>query len=214
MIPDEPPSNDPGAHNRAVMSALADGDASALAAGSQLWRDDADARAAWHGYHLIGDVLRSEELASSPRRDAAFLAALRTRLAEEPVVLAPPARVVAAPRHRWLAPAAVVAGFVAVAGVLVVARLSAGVDDAPVLASAPPLSGGFTRASVSTPVQPLVVEGRLIRDPRLDSYLRAHREAVGGAPVALPGNVPRSLDSESPVMSVALPMALPSAASR
>ena len=33
---------------------------------------DAAARRTWHAYHLIGDVLRSEDLASTPARDAAL----------------------------------------------------------------------------------------------------------------------------------------------
>ena len=43
----------------------------------------------WHAYHLIGDVLRSDDLASAPGRDAAFLQRLSARLDDEPAVLAP-----------------------------------------------------------------------------------------------------------------------------
>ena len=72
------------------LSALVDGevDAQSAAALSEAWRQDPELRARWHGYQLIGDVLRSPELAGAGR-DAAFLAALRGRLAQEPVVLAP-----------------------------------------------------------------------------------------------------------------------------
>jgi hypothetical protein len=67
-------------------------------AGLQAWRDDARARETWHAYHLIGDVLRSEELAHAPARDEAFLAGLRQRLAAEPAILAPaPVRPAAKP---------------------------------------------------------------------------------------------------------------------
>ena len=77
--------------SRRILSALADGDATdgEAARAFQAWRDDPDARATWHGYQLIGDVLRSEDLASEPRTDEAFLMALRARLADEPVVLTP-----------------------------------------------------------------------------------------------------------------------------
>ena len=113
-------ANDP----RRWLSALADGQADAAEPACGLWRDDAAARQTWHAYHLIGDVLRSEDLAREPGRDAAFLAGLRAKLAAEPVVLAP---MTAAPRERarqpWLLPAAAAAGFVAVAGVLEVLRL-------------------------------------------------------------------------------------------
>ncbi len=123
---------------RALMSDLCDGEAAASAAACAAWAQDAQARQAWHEYHLIGDVLRSEDLALRPQRDAAFLAALRTRLAQEPVPLAPvplpalarpsPAR--AAAVLGWRAPMAVAAGFAAVAVVLGLVRPGAGAGGA------------------------------------------------------------------------------------
>lgn len=101
----------------AWLSALVDGHGAAEAACSR-WRDDEAVRRDWHAYHLIGDVMRSDELASRPGRDAAFLLALRAKLAEEPVVLAPTRR-----RHAWMVPVAAAAGFAVVAGVVVVTRL-------------------------------------------------------------------------------------------
>ena len=101
------------------------------------WANDAEGRAAWHAYQLIGDVLRSEDLASTPRHDAAFLAALRGRLADEPAVLAPrPVASTVRRRRRlaWAAPMAVAAGFVAVAGVLVVLQIGAPDPSDPTLA--------------------------------------------------------------------------------
>ena len=35
-----------------------------------VWRQDAGSRVAWHDYHLIGDVLRSEDLAAAPAGDS------------------------------------------------------------------------------------------------------------------------------------------------
>jgi len=102
------------------LSALADGEVDAAAAGAACgaWKTDAELRRTWHAWHLIGDVLRSEDLASSAERDQRFLVALRGRLALEPVVLAPearPAAVAAASGRRlggrWLVPSAVAAGF-------------------------------------------------------------------------------------------------------
>ena len=79
------------ARTREQLSALIDGESDAAGAENccGAWRSDAQARASWHAYHLIGDVLRSEDLTSDPAHDAAFLAALRTRLEREPVVLSP-----------------------------------------------------------------------------------------------------------------------------
>ncbi|MCO4095120.1 MAG: sigma-E factor negative regulatory protein [Acidovorax sp.] len=174
------------------MSSLMDGDLadSDVAGACAVWRQDADARRDWHAYHLIGDVLRSDDLASTPARDAAFLQALRQRLADEPVPLAPAplqAPVAAAvqqvgsgapvaPRSRtarhWLmAPAAVAAGFVAVAGVMVVTRvMSPAPSDATTLAT--------TLASADSAPDATVV---LVRNAQLDRYLSAHRSLANGA---------------------------------
>ena len=35
------------------------------------WRGDGELREDWHAYHLIGDVLRSDDLAIAPARDEA-----------------------------------------------------------------------------------------------------------------------------------------------
>ena len=76
---------------RERMSALADGalDPYAVARACALWRTDADARATWHAYQVIADVLRSDELAQEAAGDAAFMQALRMRMADEPTLLAP-----------------------------------------------------------------------------------------------------------------------------
>lgn len=183
---------------RRCLSALADGDASALAAACQSWREDASTRQTWHAYHLIGDVLRSEELAHPPARDAAFLAGLRQRMAAEPALLAPmPARPPAVPRARqpWLAPAAVAAGFVLVAGVLVVTRTSqpGAPVAAPTLAAAS--SPGVLRVgNAATPTAPAPSGSHLIRDVRLDEYLRAHQAARDGVAVAAPGGGLRQVE--------------------
>ena len=63
----DPPvdANDP----RWLLSAMADGEADAaeLGRGCAGWASaDAQTRQSWHAYHLIGDVLRSDDLASAP----------------------------------------------------------------------------------------------------------------------------------------------------
>jgi len=81
----------PAGSDRAAMSALMDGelDEPHVASLCTAWRTDRQCRADWHAYHLIGDVLRSEELAAPATRDGAFMSRLRERLEREPVVLAP-----------------------------------------------------------------------------------------------------------------------------
>jgi sigma-E factor negative regulatory protein RseA len=198
-----PEEFDPALGRRSRLSAAMDGEREPLDQACRAWRDDADARATWHAYHLIGDVMRSGELATAPPRDAAFLAALRERLAVEPVVLAPaqvaPAAVPARARSAWLVPAAAAAGFVVVAGVLVVSRLSGPAADggAPVLAGASGPSAGVLRVSNVAPAAPLtVVTGAVIRDPRLDEYLRAHQAARGGFVATVPGSSLRQVDAQ------------------
>jgi sigma-E factor negative regulatory protein RseA len=171
---------------RQWVSDLADGrlDAAALDRACRAWADDAEARRAWHAYHLIGDVLRSEDLAADARHDAAFLEGFRQRLAAEPVVMAPVRR-----RHpSWLAPVAAAAGFVAVAGVVVVLRQAA-----PVPGAGPQMAQGV----VPLPVQ-AQREADARHQARVQAYLRAHREAFAGAPAALPGGGVRTVEYVTP----------------
>lgn len=165
------------------LSAAVDGDADALDRACRALQDaDAPAcartRADWHAYHLIGDVLRSSELASAPQHDAAFLAGFRERLAAEPVVVAPAAAAAVAPRParrplRWQVPAAAVAsvaGVAVVAGVLVMSR--GGGEPAATLATAP-------RATQPAPATTLVRDG-YVRDARIEEFMRVHQGAAGG----------------------------------
>lgn len=185
---------------RQWLSAAADGEALALDKASQLWRASEEARSTWHRYHLIGDVMRSAELARQPAHDAAFLTALRSRMAAEPVVLAPPPRPAAASSaQRWLAPAAVAAGLVVVAGVLVVTRLSGPVEATSGVVAAVPSTDGVQRVShgaLTSSPQPTA--GTLIRDARLDEFLRAHQSTRGGLAAALPGSALRRVEAEGP----------------
>lgn len=207
---------------RQSLSALVDGetDAQGAAALSASWRDDAETRACWHRYQLIGDVMRSEELAGRGA-DAAFLGRLRTALQQEPVVLAPAARsAVTQPRRRavrrWAPPAAVAAGFLAVAGALTVMRTESPPAAAPQLAAAPAIepvravaasaaaelpSTPAPAAQVAHAEQPEPVErgsGRLVRDARLDRYLAAHQQFGGSSALGVPSGFMRSATYEGP----------------
>ena len=217
------PERDPSTLDdpRNLMSAFADGDGDGDAAGAEraaaLWREDGQAREAWYTYHLIGDVLRSDDLASEPRRDAAFVAALRRRLAAEPVPIAsrlPPAPALESRRLGWRAPAAIAAGIAAVSAVVMLARPD-GLFNPPAAELARATGAVGARpvlASTATPQAPApgsstVTDGRVIRDARLDAYLRAHQAARGGAPAALPGGAVRSVEMLLPPAAQALPQA-------
>jgi len=204
------------------LSALTDGelDATATARACSAWRDDVAARSTWHAYQLIGDVLRSDDLASNPTRDAAFLAALRDRLAAEPVVLAPEAP--AAPvmpvrpqvaanagrlsRWSWMAPSAVAAGFVLVAGALFVTRspLPGGaVMDASMasLGTAAPQGAVVPAMAASEIAEPQLagINSRVVvRDPRIERYLAAHQQFAGTSALGVPSGFLRNAVAEVP----------------
>lgn len=193
---------------RQLLSALMDGEADtpSVAPLCAAWRDDADARATWHAWHLIGDVLRSDDLAAPVRRDARFVASLRQRLGAEPVVLAPvPQR---RARRAWSSAAAVAAGFVLVVGAVLVVDMNAP-GDAPVQLAGRTAAPTRVAESPVAPAQPaapvavlsvappevavplaepqvLVADGKLIRDARLDHYLAAHKPFGGNPALAMP----------------------------
>jgi sigma-E factor negative regulatory protein RseA len=192
------------------LSALMDGeaDANALRASCDAWRDDTATRAAWHAYHLIGDVLRSEDLCSVPRRDRAFLATLHARLDAEPALLVPPIdqahKGAGTPRpSRWRAfgaPAAVAAGFVAVGGVMLVLR-------APPSAPPPALAQAIVpqeqavlapSASLAAAEPAAPPSGQMIRDARLQQYLAAHKQFGGSTALGVPSGFLRSATVDVP----------------
>lgn len=196
-----------------TLSAVLDGeaDSAAVVQACAAWRENAGARATWHAYHLIGDVMRSEDLAAAPRRDAEFLVRLRERLAAEPVVLAPQPLPVVSPgaarrRAAWMGSAAVAAGFVAVAGVLVVTRAPAPQEAGPPMAaaSAPdggtvvpvattaPMPAGPAVAEAAAETEALVRSGQVLRDARLDRYLAAHKQFAGSSALGVPSSFLRS----------------------
>ena len=193
------------------LSTLVDGEAGpeGLEKACHDWQDRADVRRDWHAYHLIGDVMRSDELSATPHRDAAFLHALRSRLAAEPVPLAPqplpisprPAVVPSASSgRRWLMPVAAAAGFAAVGvSVLVLRGGAAGPTGwSEPIAVVQPAPGQALQRTVSSPLgasaPAFVLDGQIIRDARLDAYFEAHRGAAGPMPSAVPGGALRSVE--------------------
>lgn len=169
------------------------------------WRADAHSRDTWHAYSLIGDVMRCEDLALSCAGDEQFLRDFRKRMTAEPVVLAPKSVLSpavaqssdsAVPASRsaraWAWPVALAAGFVVVVGAVVgVQNPAVNAGAAPQMAAAPtgnasnPLMKVSLTADVAqtSDVYPagmeLVFDGQVIRDPRLDRYLLAHKQFAG-----------------------------------
>lgn len=191
------------------------------------WRNDAESRASWHAYRVIGDVLRSDDLAGEPAVDAAFLAVFRSRMALEPVVLAPQPleRPAGSPavafggidarsrRWAWMAPSAVAAGFMAVAGVLTLTRPGLLIDPsatatatatvtetaaratAPALVAASPAFVGV--GAEPSEAQTFVASGQVIRDAHLDRYLAAHKQFAGSSALGVPSANLRNATVES-----------------
>ena len=182
------------------VSALMDGclsgaefDAAMQSVGSGELRDS------WHLYHVIGDVLRSSELAAC-QHDARFVANLSERLKQEsarpdrvdPVVVAIP---IADGAHavrpaandgvfRWKLVAGL-ASFAAVAAIGWGTLGSLGPQPVgPQIAqnAAPPASRADARTLVALPS---AAEGEapqvMLRDPRLDELLAAHLQASGAS---------------------------------
>jgi sigma-E factor negative regulatory protein RseA len=182
---------------RQTISSIMDGETpgSLSAKPTAPWKDHAVARQAWHEYHVIGDVMRNEELAGSSLGDESFLLALRAKLADEPRMLSPVAAVAAAISPlaskrwlRWAAPAAVAAGFMAVASVLVVSRLANPATEGQGMALAPQVVAPSGVPAVA--VSGFVGNGSdmlVRRDEALDAYLRAHRESSLGSPASWSG---------------------------
>jgi sigma-E factor negative regulatory protein RseA len=203
-------SEDLGQGTADDLSALVDGElaSSDVDRACARWHTDPQARATWHAYQLIGDVLRSDDLTSAPGHDRDFLATFRQRMAQEPVVLAP-SPVVPAAAHRTIpfrrslrTSMAIAAGFVAVAGILVVTQVPRSAESSAVASvdlpaamqgagtAVRPVVVAGTAVAVSgvagverrgTEGESVVLDGQFIRDARLDEYLAAHKKFGGSS---------------------------------
>lgn len=186
-------------NKREMVSALADGQlqGDAFAQGVDLCARDREALEAWQTYHLIGDVLRSGDLASGTA-PSLFLGRLQERLRAEaapqpvvapaPVVLAAQAAAANDGNFRWK----MVAGFASVAAVAAIGWTVAGTGDRSTgaqLARAP--------ASANT-VLTGTQQGVMIRDARLDELMAAHRQLGGGSALQTPAGFLRNATFDAP----------------
>jgi sigma-E factor negative regulatory protein RseA len=150
---------------------------------------DAEGRVLWAEYHVVGDALRSDELAESPAASAAFVARFSARLAGEPHLLAPSAfqanfRRTLSLRRRVLPVFAVAAAAAVVTWVVVpqLRGIGTGASGAAQVASVNNRDGDTMQrvALASTPVnngtQGSVQGMNIVRDADLDQYLAAHQQ--------------------------------------
>lgn len=169
-----------------ALSALMDGEANeaSLERLCTGWHHDPGLRTDWHTYHLIGDVLRSAELARPGADDERFLQSLRQRLLSEPAptaaalpdmtpALTPPStpqgKVRALPSkrrpfsRRWAAPIGIAAGIVMVTAVVLVTRTGEPTQAASLASSRDAVSGAERTRRVE-------------HDTQLERYVNEHRQ--------------------------------------
>jgi sigma-E factor negative regulatory protein RseA len=172
------------------LSAFVDGEWSA---GEQLnanfFELDAQGRAAWSEYHLIGDVLRSDDLALSQAASHAFTAGFAARFEAEPHLLAPAAQPqqaaqanrvgrILALRRRVVPSLAVAAAAATLTWIVMPQMRGVGMAGAPQIAAVQSQGDGVQRVAMNTVPAPATggQEGNIIRDARLDEYLQAHQQ--------------------------------------
>lgn len=188
--------------NKELLSALVDGELH----GEELEQALACAEgpegcASWELYHLVGDVLRSPDLAHHSQHD--LLSGLRAQLANEPALMLEPSQIkqVTAglePAHgpvvalrdpaangavfRWK----VAASFASVAAVAALVWN---------LMANPASEQGAQMASVqgvSAPVLVATENGDVLRDPRLDALLDSHQQYLSRASLQTPADFLRN----------------------
>lgn len=151
----------------------------------------------WHVYQLIGDVMRSEELAVGAH-DLGFLTRLQAKLLQEPV----PMPLAPKPRDLQMATASANADVFRwkwVSGVTLsalVAVIGFGLWNQPSQPQfqaslvSPPVSDVVQASSVQVP-QPV-----MLRDPQLDALLAAHQQLGGHSALQMPSGFLRNATFE------------------
>lgn len=175
------------------------------------WATQAEGQSAWQLYHLVGDVLRSSDLARPANPD--FLARLREELATEappytcadlhpqPVAVVAPAMEAAANASvfRWK----MVAGLASLAAVAAVGWTSLAALQVP---GVPQGATQLVRApepaaAAAAPVVAVAdAEGGqvMIRDPRLDELLAAHKQFGSTSALQMPAGFLRNATFDAP----------------
>lgn len=149
-------------------------------------------RSTWSAYHLIGDALRSDDLAVHPAKSDTFLAGFAARLEAEPHILVPAqaasGRGASAVLRRRVAPALAIAAAAAMLSWAVIPQWHGFGSQGTVQTAATGTNGDGVQ-SVAMANVPGAAEGNIIRDAQLDQYLEAHQQfaqqpmAVGSMPL-------------------------------
>lgn len=191
---------------REKLSALADGQLQGdeLAQALQFAAMD-EGLATWRTYQVVGDILRSPELAKHGHGD--WVGRLRAQLEQEPrsltAALAAPEQVLSRknslaandPVFRWK----MVAGLATLAAVVVIGwNAATGLQQtstAPQLASAPAVSPNPEQLAKRSGDEGSQL---MLRDPRLDELLAARQQFGNTAALQLPADFLRNANFESP----------------
>ena len=169
-------------------------------------------RETWQLYQLVGDVLRSPELARHSHDDGAFLAKLRQGLAQEST---PIATAITAPAPATFQPAIaandsvyrwkLLAGVASLATVATLAWSSWSASNAPAeqqwatLAAPSAVTASAATATTAVSANPNHSSAPvMLRDPRLDELVAAHQQFHGPSALQLPANFLRNANFESP----------------
>jgi len=182
---------------REQLSALADGELAADDIAQALaFADSDEGRQTWQLYQLVGDVLRSPELAHHAQHDV--LSGVRAQIAKEPrpqlqtvPLVRGPDRAANSSVFRWK----MAAGMASVAAVAALGWSSLLTDGAAFSAGVQLVQGGAPQQSVPTEVVAMQAgDGApvMLRDPRLDELLAAHRQYSSVAALQMPANFLRN----------------------
>jgi sigma-E factor negative regulatory protein RseA len=201
---------------KAQISDLADGQlrGDAFADALALLVTSSQARAAWHGLHVAGDVLRGETTANVAHsaKDIAFLDTFRANLAKEPALMSialpsssPSASVVPPVANdsffnwKW------VGGLSAAAAVVAFSWNLVGTTATAPNGSGAQLAQNVVRETVqSTPVATQTSAGVMLRNPQLDALIAAHNQVGGSSALQMPSGFLRSatFNPASPAMTL------------
>lgn len=180
----------PSARDCEALSGLLDGQLDAEHGRSLLAAVCADPalRSEWIAFHVVGDALRSSEVAAS--HSASFCDRVAAAIAHEPTVLAPAsARAGGARVRRYVLPGLAVAASAAVLGFVVVPMMQAPSSAVQQAAAPMAIAGGVANVN---PTAASLASGRAastVASARaFQAYLLAHREMTSGA--ALPRATP------------------------
>jgi len=190
--------------NKELLSALVDGELR----GEELEQalacaESAEGCASWELYHLVGDVLRSPDLAHHSQHD--LLTGLRAQLAQEPPLQLQSSQLeqVAAGMEQKQTPvvalhdpaanSSVFRWKVAASFATVAAVAALGWN---LMATTPAAGGGAqladAAAQISSPVVVATENGDVLRDPRLDALLANHQQYASRASLQAPAEFLRN----------------------